>query len=291
MKIKNVLFILAFCMLTVPVLADPGVPQTAETQGFLSSTDMQVTGTVTETDHLVWRITNDGFSDKWGGVDTLLYVYSAALYSMAYSEYTLADQGLVTYTKQGSVDTQAKVEGQSNVKMEKVVEFEGLDTGRMVSDEEQVLDGAGTPFPTYDIFICPFARNESTLLPTFCNIVQEGSAVDLTMGSLVTHADDRFVTELQAYPSGWDDPASDYGVSSDYQVRLTGFGDVAATGSADAYMNVHVQEAAGYTFTHENKSEDLVYSEDTTASGEITLFQKVMSYSSKFTGHGPVWVV
>ncbi len=275
-------------MLAVQVLADPGVPQTAETQGFLSSTDMQVTGTVTEQDSLVWRITNDGFSDKYGGVDTPLYYYRAAIYSMAYSEDTIADQGVVTYTKQGSVDTQGKVEGQSNVKMEKIVEFEGLATGRMVSAEEQVLDGAGTPFPTERVLICPFAPSEATYIPTFCNIVQEGSAVDLTYGSLVTQAEDRFVTELQAYSSGWDNPVSDYGVTSDYQVRLTGLRDVPAIGSADAYMNVHIQEAAGYSSAYENKSADLIYSEDTTASGEITLFQKVMGYSSKFTGDGHV---
>jgi hypothetical protein len=288
MKIKNVILIFAFCMLAVQVMADPGVPQTSETQGFLSSTDVQVTGTITEQDSLVWRITNDGFSDQWGGVDTPLFGYRAALYSMAYSEDTIADQGVVTYTKQGSVDTQGKVEGQSNVKMEKIVEFEGLATGRMISGEEQVLDGAGTPFPTYLVLICPFAQDEATVIPTFCNIVQEGSAVDLTYGSLATQAADRFVTEIQASSSGWDNPVSDYGVTSDYQVRLTGLRDVPAFGSADAYMNVHVQEAAGFSMSYENKSEDLVYSEDTTASGEITLFQKVMDYSSKFTGHGPV---
>jgi hypothetical protein len=49
-------------------------------------------------------------------------------------------------------------------------------------------------------------------------------------------------------------------------------------------MNVHVQEAR----SRDLKAEDLVYSETTTASGDITLFQKVMSYNSKITAPGQV---
>ena len=125
------------------------------------------------------------------------------------------------------------------------------------------------------------------MLPTFCNIVQEGSSVDLTMGSLATRADDRFVTALQADGDGWDNPVSDQGVASGYRVTLTGIGDVSALGSADAYLNIHLQEARGINVINESKSEDLVYSEDTTASGEISLFSKAMSYTSKLTGLGP----
>jgi hypothetical protein len=284
MKIKTGLIILALCLLLGPALADPGVPQMEESQGFTTLTDMQTLGTVTETDSLAWRIKSDGFRDPYGGLDNnQLYSYNAAEYSMTYSEATIADQGLVSYTKQGSVDTQAKAEGQQNVDMQKVVEFVGLDTGRMVSDEEQVLDGAGTPFTLSNTFICPFALDTSEYLPAFCNIVQEGSAVDITLGSLATQAEDRFVTPVQSR-AGWDLPISDSGVESGYQVRLTGFGDLPALGSADAYMNVHVQEGRGLLPYDELKAEDLVFSEDTTASGDITLFQKVMNYDSKLTG-------
>jgi hypothetical protein len=287
MKITIIFILICLLALNAYVLADPGVPQTAESQGFVISTNMQALGTVTETDSLAWRIKNDDFPDKYGGLDNPLFLIDAAEYSMTYSENTVADQGLVTYTKQGLVDTQAMVEPQSNVEMDKVVEFIGLDTGRMVSAEEQVLDGAGTAIPTEWVFVCPFASGSHSVLPTFCNIVQEGSSVDLTLGSLATRADNRFVTALQASPTGWDDPVSDQGVASGYRVTLTGIGDVSALGSANAYLNIHLQEARGINVTNESKSEDLVYSEDTTASGEISLFSKAMSYTSKLTGLGP----
>jgi hypothetical protein len=306
---KFTILIIAFtlCLCTGIALADSGVPQTEETQGFVTSTIMQAVGTATETDSLAWRITNDGVNDFFGGLNPPLFFYDTAIYSMAYSEDTIADQGLVTYTKQGLVDTQGKVPDQSNVDMQKVVEFVGLDTGRMVSAEEQVLDGAGTPFFTFETFICPFAATQAPLLPAFCNIVQEGSSVDLTLGSLTTLADTRFVTALAPgneliQSPGWDLPVSDNGVESNYQVKLTGFGDIPAMGSADAYINVHVQEGRGVLFAFDGagdgflqanghifvdpKAEDLTYSEDSTASGEITLFQKAMSYNSKLTG-GP----
>jgi len=304
MKLTIIAVTIALCLLTGFALADSGVPQTPETQGFVTSTAMQAIGTATETDSLVWQITNNGVI---GGLTDIppLFPEVTAVYSMAYSEDTIADQGLVTYTKQGSVDTQGKVPDQSNVNMEKVVEFVGLDTGRMTSSEEQVLDGAGTPFFTEESFICPFASTEATLIPAFCNIVQEGSSVDLTLGSLSTIADTRFVTTLAHVGNqapGWDRPISDNGVEANYQVKLTGFGDIPAMGSAGAYLNVHVQEGralgslavapAGDALEQDGllywdpKAEDLTYSEDSTAAGEITLFQKVMSYNSKLTG-GP----
>jgi hypothetical protein len=299
MKFKIIIAVtLALFMLTGIAIADSAVPQTEETQGFVTSTAMQAVGTATETDNLVWQITNDGVFNGLTDIPPLYY-NAASVYSTAYTENTIADQGLVTYTKQGAVDTQGKVEGQWNVDMEKVVEFIGTDTGRMVSSEEQVLDGAGTLSLTRATFICPFARTESPLVPAFCNIVQEGSSVDLTLGSLSTSAQERYVTAIAArttgQPPGFDLPVSDNGVEANYQVKLTGFGDIPAMGSADAYINVHAQEGRGRIVLVtglgdgpfvDPKAEDLVYSEDTTAAGDITLFQKVMSYNSKLSGGG-----
>jgi hypothetical protein len=308
MQFRIIVLVITLCMLTGFALADSAVPQTPETQGFVTSTIMQALGTATETDSLSWVITNDGFD----GLPNIppLFVDLVSIYSMSYTEDTIADQGLVTYAKQGAVDTQAKVEGQWNTEMVKTMDFVGLDTGRMVSDEEQVLDGAGTFYPSELTFICPFASESSAVLPSFCNIVQEGSSVDLTVGSLATTAKDRFVTAISAQdeiplPSGLDLPVSDAGVESDYQVKLTGFGDVPAMGSADAFINVHIQEGRGPLFEADDgedgdginqlldpKAEDMTYSEDSTAAGDITLFQKTMSYNSKFTGgRGPGRVI
>ena len=58
-------------------------------------------------------------------------------------------------------------------------------------------------------------------------------------------------------------------------------------GSASAYLKVHVQEArnstnAAFTEWDRAKSEDLAYSETSSASGLISSFGKSMSYQSGF---------
>ena len=57
MKFRIIAITLALCMFAGIALADSAVPQTEETQGFVTSTAMQALGTVTETDNLVWVVT------------------------------------------------------------------------------------------------------------------------------------------------------------------------------------------------------------------------------------------
>ena len=184
MRCKIILITILICLVSVQALADTGVPQTLETQGIVSSTTISTLGTVTETDTLAWQNFNCGLC---GLSDiTPLFFFDHAIYSTSYSENTIADQGMVTYAKQNSLDTQGKVSGQYNLETAKVVEFVGLDTGRMVSKENSVMDGAGTIFETEEVMICPFAAEQSLIIPAFCNNVEEGSSLDLTLGSVTT---------------------------------------------------------------------------------------------------------
>ena len=239
-------------------MADPGVNAVPETQGIVTSTAVQAVGTVTETDSVVWQL---GFPN----IDVPPLDPAGTYYAMSYSESTIADQGLVSYAKGQSLDTANKVAGTSNFNTQKVVEFVGLDTGRMISSENMVLDGAGNPQVTDNVFICPFAADQTDVIPPFCNIIQVGSDVDVTLASLTTSADERHVMA-----SG--DPA----VAVDYNIKMTGFGDIPAMGSATAYIDAHIQEAR----TADGKAEDVTYSETSTAAGDISLFQKAIAYQS-----------
>ena len=288
-------------------MADIGCPQVPETQGFTTSTAMSATGTVTETDSIVGIIANYAGPERENYPDATTLPYPLAPgenteYISTYTEDTLADQGLVTYTKSMIADTAGMATSNLyNVETRKVVEFLGSDTGRMISEEHSFLDGAATPFVDRDIIICPFVSSGDTISPAFCNIVQEGSSVDLTLGSLATDTEQRYIMESAGFytlPDGnvtdYAQPVSNPGVESDYEIRLTGFGDIPAAGSAEASIDVHVQEARMLVQTNEAgninaKAEDLVYSETSTASGDITLFQKAMSYGSKITAPG-VWI-
>jgi hypothetical protein len=282
--------IVLFVLCTGLCSADTGVPQVPETQGFVTSTAISTIGTVTETDSIVSQIANTGKVPP-----TLpLNHYDYAVYTSSYSENTIADQGLIMYTKAITTDTAGMAaENQYNVVTDKLIEFIGSETGRMVSDESTLLDGAGTSFYDGEILLCPFASGTYTINPPFCNIVEEGSSVDLTLGSLTTATEERHIMQLAGKSNleglDADLPVSTPGVELNYDIKLTGFGDIPATGSALAYMNVHIQEARDRLYGgQEQKAEDLVYTESTTAAGDITLFQKMMKYNSKITAPGPV---
>jgi len=257
------LMVIAVAMLfalTGVAMADPGINAVPETQGIVTSTAIQAVGTVTETDAIVWQL---GFP----ALTAPPLAPAGTNYIMSYTESTIADQGLVSYTKGQSLDTANKVAGTYNFNTQKVVEFVGLDTGRMLSAENMVLDGAGNAQTTSTKYICPFATATSSVIPPFCNIIEVGSDVDVTLASLTTAADERHVMA-----------SSDPAVAVDYSIKMTGFGDIPAMGSADAYINAHIQEAR----TDDGKAEDLSYSETSSAAGDITLFQKVIGYQSGF---------
>jgi hypothetical protein len=249
--------------LTGMAVADSGVNQVPETQGITTALTIQAIGTVTETESMVWQLTNvPALARNANGL-----AGAQVQYVSSYTENTIADQGYTSYAKTLAIDTANKVGNQYNVKADKIVEFIGSDTGRMISEESLLLDGMGQTQAINDVMLCPFAAAVTTRFPAFCNIVEMGSAVDVTIGSLATSADERHVMANA-------DPM----VVADYSVKLTGFGDIPAMGSAMAYINAHIQEGRGADETL--KAEDLVYSEVSTASGDITIFQKVMNYES-----------
>ncbi len=300
MKLQISLIALIIVILsTAVVFADTGEPQVEETQGFITSTLMQLYGTATETDSIAMAI-NDGYQAGWHDPAPPMGPGSV-IYSSTYSEHTIADQGLVSIAKTMKYDTTGMAaENQYNLVSDRITTFIGSETGRIYSQESLLLDGAGTAALTGSSLLCPFAtQNEYDIIPPFCNIVEEGSVVDLTIGTLSTQSSERFImlaspkTLDEEYDFGmaWPWPVADPGVEANYNVKLTGFGEIASSGSASAFMNAHIQEARGiivdeelYSYYEAPKAEDLVYSELTTATGEITLFEKTMNYKSQFTG-------
>jgi hypothetical protein len=302
MRSTTVLAIFLVCtMLAGMVLAESGEPAVQETQGFVTSTAMHVFGTATESDSIVTDI-NDGYqAGEWDPAPPM--APTSVIYSSSYSENTLADQGLVIYQKTIGFDTAGMAEpNQYNLVTARLVDFAGSGTGRMTSDEQATMDGAGTGLDTIPTLLCPFATiDEESIIPPFCNIVQEGSSVDLTAGSLATGTRERFIMlaipdTFSEFPFGmsWPYPLANPGTEADYSIALTGLGDIPASGSATAYINAHIQEGReiildgdeeDYSSWHYPKAEDLAYSESTTVSGEITLFSKDLNYLGKVTGN------
>ncbi len=267
---------------------------------------MMVIGTATETDSLIWQGSNlnlDGTLSHAGHIlvdlsgtvalvphnipvlnDLLDDNPGEVMYTVAYSENTVADQGLVSYAKSSSLDTANQVANTRNFETSKLLNFVGSETGRAVSSEDMVLDTVGSIDITDEVFTCPFAGESTRITPPFCNIVEMGSDVDMTLLSLATTVSERNVAATADVP-----------VTADYSIAVTGFGTVPALGSASASINAHLQEGgqARYVRTFpfktfgnvdeymlSGKVSDVQYSETTTASGEITAFSKVLSYQS-----------
>jgi hypothetical protein len=208
-------------------------------------------------------------------------------YTTGYNDQVMAVSGQSTFSKAVAVSTANKIADQSNIKADTNLQYIAIDTGRATRTEDLLLDGAAQSINTSGQILCPFATSVSPVIPAFCNIEQAGSSVDTTLTSVVTHADDRFVGTDSTFP-----------VVLNYQINAQGITLSDGTsspmmGSVSAYLKVHAQEARNASYvqslfpTQLNtvsslKSEDLAYTETSTASGLVSHFSKSMSYQSGF---------
>jgi hypothetical protein len=211
-------------------------------------------------------------------------------YTTGYNDQTMAMSGQSAFAKAMAVNTGNRIAGQSNIKADSSLQYIAIDTGRATRTEDLLLDGAAQATSTPGAILCPFASGVSPVIPAYCNIEQAGSSIDTSLVSVVTHADDRFVGTDSTFP-----------VVLNYQINAQGITLSDGTsspmiGSVSAYLKVHVQEARNISSIPDvvnlpenqeavitqnpKKSEDLVYSETSSASGLVSRFSKSMSYQS-----------
>ena len=77
--------ILVLCLAGV-AMADTGVPQVPETQGFTTVTTISAFGTATETDSIVSQIISNVYLHNKVPFDPPLYYYDTAAYTSSYSK-------------------------------------------------------------------------------------------------------------------------------------------------------------------------------------------------------------
>ena len=221
----------------------------------------------------IWVIQNSSGSS--GGIHTGALDPGQIQYTTAYDANIVAQGGHTSFVKQMNLHTGNKVISQSNLIAKTGLAFAATSGGgNVVGSENLMLDGAGMNTTASDKLLCPFAAGIANAIPAYCNIVQAGSKYDLTIGSVTTQADNAFVHTDATIP-----------VVLNYNINVKPYsttqGQVPASGSTSAYIKAHIQEARGNGTA---KAEDLVYSETSSASGRITAFNKLMSYSSQVTG-------
>jgi hypothetical protein len=230
-----------------------------------------------------------------GGIHTGMLDPGQVQYTTGYNAQYSGISGQQTFAKSMAISTANTIADQSNIKANTNVQFIAIDTGRATNSEDLLLDGAAQAQNSASLILCPFANANPGIIPAFCNIEQAGSAFDTTLTSTVTSADTRFVGTDATIPT-----VLNYNINAQ-GITLSDGTSSPMIGSVSAYLKVHVQEARNestitivlppddigpsvITFPdslNPKKSEDLVYSETSTASGLISKFSKSMSYSSQ----------
>jgi hypothetical protein len=225
-----------------------------------------------------------------GGLHDPPLYSSEVRYTTAYDANIVAQAGHTVLTKSMNIDTRNKVIGQSNLNAQTGLTFIATDNGgNVVGSENLMLDGVANPTNASDRMLCPFASAGGNVIPAYCNIIQAGSKYDLTIGSVTTNANDRFVGTDATAP-----------VVVNYAINVkpyTASGtQVPAIGSAMAYIKAHIQESRSSNTSQvalpsfelgpitvtgaPQKAEDLTYSESSSAQGTISAFNKVIAYQS-----------
>jgi hypothetical protein len=205
------------------------------------------------------------------GIHTGILNAGQVQYTTAYDANIVAQAGHTVFTKSMNIDTRNKVISQSNLNAKTGLTFAATaDGGNVVGSENLMIDGAGMNTTASDLMLCPFSAYPVDIIPAYCNIVQAGSKYDLTIGSVTTNANDRFISSDATNPVilNYDISVKPYGTSQ---------GQILASGSAMAYIKAHIQEAR---VNGTAKAEDLVYNEQSSAQGTITAFNKVIAYQS-----------
>jgi hypothetical protein len=205
-------------------------------------------------------------------------------YTAGYNEVVTAVSGSVSYQKIMGISIANKTSGEDNIAVDRQLTFIGGDGGRMTASEDILIDGTGAQTVAANQVCCPFAGATNQFFPQFCNIVMSGSSADISTGSISTSAGGRFIAA-----------SADIPVAETYLINVKGAtlsGDYAdASGSVSAFMKVHIQEGTEQQVPKRYpptdiigfipvKSEDLSYSEISTASGLIHSFTKDMQYQS-----------
>lgn len=224
-----------------------------------------------------------------GGIHTGSLDPGQIQYTTAYDANIVAQAGHTVFTKSINIDTRNKVISQSNLNAKTALTFAATaDGGNVVGSENLMIDGAGNHTTASDRMLCPFSAYPVDIIPAYCNIVQAGSKYDLTIGSVTTNANDRFISSDATNPVvlNYDISVKPYGTTQ---------GQIPASGSAMAYIKAHIQEARNDNAVNVTaamgslygsipgtplKSEDLIYNEQSSAQGTITSFTKVIAYQS-----------
>jgi len=194
----------------------------------------------------------------------------------SYHEDTLAQDGILDYRRSGSVETGPRLTGSYNVVNDRMITYISNYGGRLYSTEDLMLDNIGNALPILALS-CPFAQNVAPCTPSFCNRVEAGSVIDMTLVSAVTSADLHTVTT--GNPGFWPPvPSADEPAELSYHIRVTGI-NPPAQGLVSAYSAAQTREG-GSICPGDGMAHESSFRENVRVDGRVDLFDYIINYES-----------
>lgn len=260
---------------------------TFETQGITTSTTLSIEGGMSSTTDLSWELSSEvlganifiiPFNPPLVVPEPPLHPSGEVQMYCSYRENTIVQSGSLDYRRISSVDTDATITGQYNVMNERLINYVADPGSRLYSEEALSLTTVGNSIPTQLSLACPFGvQNIGICTPAFCNQIEAGSVLDMTLVSAHTNADTRTVN--RGNPLAWPPvPYADDPVQFQYQIRVTGI-NPPAHGLVSAYSGGYTREASG-ACPRNGLSQEITFREDVRVDGDIDLFNYLLDYES-----------
>jgi len=212
MKRSIILMIIASMLLFTSAAATILPPPDIETQGIVLTTDVSALGVFSNDADLTWRHSSEVLDANlklnvvtdpetgelikiWEVEPEPPLSYDAASFevqmSTVYAEDTSAQYGQIAYSKNSKVDTKALPTSMYNVENDRIISYTGVNSNRILSEENVMLSGAGTPGVPSELsttcLLCP----TTGCYPGFCSFVDTGSKIDMSVVSVSTSAEVR----------------------------------------------------------------------------------------------------
>ncbi len=192
MKKLGILVIALALFVVGMAVAEPGICQVREVQGLSTSTTVIGVGNFNAASSVQMSIMRGGDGEV-NNLATIPPLGTGVLYQTVYSEDTQnAEYGYLSYDKDLDVSTSNKLTGQYNVQAVKQITYLGIDASSIITTDYMMLDGVGEDYgPIANMMLCPFGAERQA--PTFCNIVETGSSMNLKVANLNTQMGERFI--------------------------------------------------------------------------------------------------
>jgi hypothetical protein len=242
-------------------MADPGINATFETAGLTITTTVQAQGNMDSKTDISWTQSSSQ------SLSTIPSLDSGSYYAASYQEDTQTNGvGYINYDKTLELDTSAALTNQYNIETTKQINFVGINGARIISDESMFVDGTGYASETANNVICVFGTSNSEYLPAFCNVIDTGSSIDMSVVNVATTTGARFVVKSA------DTPVEVY-----HTIRIDTLDDSPSIGRAAAYIKGSIMEGRGNSSGY---FENVAFEERISIDGYITLFDKDMGWIS-----------